>query len=380
MFLVSVMVLFLFVACGQFPSESAPTMSVPTQTPFLTNTPRSTNTALSPTIPATATLSPSLASVRIVFTYEEKLWLWQGGTAQPLTSVNDGASINISDDGEIIAFTRDGLWVINSDGRNERLLLGDEVFGQIEPKAPGVELDDFDWVPNTYTLLFNTILTDGRGLSPTDDLYMVDAETMQWKLLRKPGEGGKFFFSPDGQRVAMTTPTQIRLMNIDGSNYHVVMNYSVPFPSDYAYYAAPNWAADSQSLTVPIPPEDFYYTVTTSPTLVWQLPVDGTPPTIISELPPGDSGYDNRIWSPEKQHFAFWFEGAYHLDTDGVVLNPLTEIGASERRFAWIDEAHFLYYLSNCNLRLGTIGEPSISLNNMQTADKYCSSAYDYAR
>lgn len=382
LFLVGVTMLFLLVACGQFPSESVTTLSVPTQTPLPTNTPHPTTTVLSLTIPATATLSPSLASTRIAFTYEKKLWLWQNGTAQPLTSVNDGASINISGDGEIIAFTRDGLWVIDSDGRNERLLLGNEAFRQMEPKDPGVELHDFDWVPNTHMLLFNTILSDVRGLSPTDDLYIVDAETMQWKLLRRPGEGGKFFVAPDGQRVAMTTPTQIRLMNLDGSNYHVVMEYSVPFPSDYAYYAAPKWAPDSQSLTVPIPPEDFYYTATTSPTVVWRLPIDGTRPTIISKLPAGDSGYDNRIWSPNNQHFAVWLDetATYHLDTDGTDLNPLTEVGSSRQQFAWIDETHFLYYLSRCNLRLGTIGALSISINSSAKADTDCSSKFDFVK
>lgn len=382
LFLVSVGLLVQLVACGQLPGESVPTSLavIVTQTPYFTDMPYPTMTSLSPTNSPTPTLSSSLASVRIAFTYDGKLWLWQNGTTQPLTSVNDGASVNISDDGEMVAFTRDGLWVINSDGSNEHLLLGDEDFKQMEPKDPGVELHDFDWVPNTHMFLFNTIVADGRGLSPTDDLYMTDAETPQWTMLRRPGEGGRFFISPDGQRVAMTTPTQIRLMNIDGTNYHVVMEYSVPFPSDYAYYAAPNWEPDSQSLTIPIPPEDFYYTVTTSPTVIWRLPIDGTAPTIISQLPPGDSGYDKKIWTPDKQHFALWFEGAYHLDTDGTFLNPLTEIGASERRFAWIDETHFIYYLSNCDLRLGTIGVSSLPLNNVQTANQYCSSNYDYAK
>lgn len=383
MLLVSVGVLLQLVACGQMPNVTVvPTLSVTTKTPYPSLTPDPTNALVVPAISPTSTLSSSLATVRIAYIYEGKLWLWQNGTARPLTSVKDGSSVNISDDGEVIAFTRDGLWVVNSDGSNERVLLGDEDFRRMEPKDPGVELHDFDWIPNTQRLLFNTILSDGRGMSPTDDLYVADAETLQWKLLRKPGEGGKFFISPDGQRVAITTPTQIRLMDIDGSNYHTVMDYSVPFPSDYAYYAAPTWSPDSHFLTVPIPPKDFYYTVTTSPTVVWRLPVDGTPPTITSQLPVGDSGYDNRIWSPNRQHYAVWLDetATYHLDTDGTVLNPLTEVDSSRGRFAWIDETHFLYYLSKCNLRLGTIGATSISINSRQTVDEFCTSAYDFAK
>lgn len=382
LFLVSFASLFPLISCRQLPGESVPTLIASTLTPFLTNTPYPTITSLSPTASPTATLSASLASVRIAFTYEGKLWLWQNGIASPLTSINDNASVNISDDGKIIAFTRDGLWVINSDGSNERLLLGDEDFRQMEPKDPGVALHDFDWVPNTHMLLFNTILSDDRGLSPTDDLYIVDAETLQWKMLRKPAEGGKFFVSPDGQRVAMTTPTQIRLMNMDGSHYHVVMDYSVPFPSDYAYYAVPTWSPDSQFLTVPIPPEDFYYTVTTSPTVVWRLPVDGTPPTIISQLPAGESGYDTRIWSTNRQHFAIWLDetASYHLDTDGTVLNPLTEAGSSRHQFAWVDETHFIYYLNRCDLRVGTIGASSISIRDASTDDIGCSSKFDFAK
>ena len=375
LFLINIGIFLLLVACGQLSSEMVPTLVITTKTPYPTLTHY-------PTISPTPTLSASLASVRIAFTYDGKLWFWQNGIAQALTSVNEGASINLSGDGKVIAFTRDGLWVINSDGSDERLLLGNEDFKQIEPKDPGVELHNFDWIPNTHRLLFDTILSDGRGMSPTDDLYVVDAETLQWKLLRKPGEGGKFFISPDGQRVAITTPTQICLMDIDGINYHVVMDYSVPFPSDYAYYAAPTWSPDSQFLTVPIPPEDFYYTATTSPTVVWRLPVDGTPPTIISQLPAGESGYDNRIWSPSRQHFAIWLDetATYHLDTDGTALNALTEEGSSRRQFAWIDEMHFIYYLSRCQLRLGTIGTSSISIYASAEADVNCSSMFDFVK
>jgi len=250
-------------------------------------------------------------------------------------------------------------------------------FESMEPKDPGVVLNQFDWIPGTHRLLFNTIVLTDYGRRATDDLYFLDADTRRWTLLRQPGEGGKFDVSTDSQRVVMTTPSQISLMKVDGSDYRVMLTYTVPYPSEVAYYAQPVWAADSKSLTVAIPPEDFYYG-TTSPTNIWRLPIDGSAPEIVSQLSAGDSGDDARIWSPDKKYYAIQSGDKYYLGMDGADLEPLTESSSIFGWFSWIDESHFLY-IGPCELRLGTIGAHSILIADLRTTDD-CISSYDFVK
>src|SRR5262250_2158238 len=63
-----------------FPSVTAPTTSLPTE------------------VPPTPTLSPALASLRIAFGYDHKLWLWQNAIPRPLTGLESHALFKISDD------------------------------------------------------------------------------------------------------------------------------------------------------------------------------------------------------------------------------------------------------------------------------------------
>lgn len=356
--------------------------ALPTSTPYpsVTASPSPSPTPTPTSFPTTPlpspTLSSSLSSLRIAFTYDKQLWLWNKGTMRPLTNLEGYARVNFSDDGNLIAFARDGeLWIINSDGSNERVLASADDFKSMEPRDPGVGLSQFDWIPGTHTLMFNTILLADYGLTYTNDLYMANADTLQWKMLRQPGEAGRFIFSPDGKRVVMVTPSKISLMKVDGSDYRTVLGYTVPYPSEAAYYAKPVWESDSQSLTVAIPPEDFYYG-TKSSTNIWRLPVDGTPPEIISQLPVGDSGDDPRIWSPDKEHYAIQTGDRYYLGSNGEILEPLTEPSFIFGWFSWIDESHFLY-IGPCDLRLGTIGAPSILIVDLSTTED-CISSYDF--
>lgn len=374
--IIGILLLFQSLACGLFSKGVDVPLPTPSSTIWATSTVQPTSSlTTTPTMISTPTLSPSLASLRVVSSYDKQLWLWQNGTARSLTAVGEYTEAYISDDGERIAFSEDGLRVINSDGSNERLLVGPNDFKSMEPKDPGVNLHQFGWLPGTHKLLFNTRLMADYGLWYTNDLYVANADTLQWKALRKPEEGGKFSIAPDGQSVALITPNQISVMNIDGSHYRVLLNYNVPFPSEVAFYARPTWEPDSQSLTVPIPPEDFFYQ-TTSPTIVWRLPVDGMPPTVLAQLTVGDSGEDPRLWSPNKEHFVLWLEDDYYLD--GAESKPLTEKSALENSFAWVDETHFLYR-AYCGLWLGAPGEPGIEILASNVKDG-CVSNYDFTK
>jgi hypothetical protein len=338
-----------------------PSETVTLPPPTATHTPNP-----SPTIPLpTPTLSPSLTSLQIAFVDDDRqIWLWENETIRPLTNSNlEGyVQVKISDDGSLIAFSSNSeLWVINSDGSNERLLVSADVFQSLEPRDPGVGLSQFDWISGTHTLMFNTILLYDFGLAYTDDLYRVNADTLRWKMLRQPGEGGKFIFSPDGKRVLLVTPHTISLMQVDGSDYRNMLEYYVETDSEYHYYAKPVWEPDSQSLIVAIPPNAYSDRPTIS---IWRLYVDSTPSEIISQFQVGEGVDDPKYWhwSPDMEHYATFSDDdhRFYLASNRVILESLTE-PTSSIWFSWIDETHF-FYRGYCSLRLGTIGAPSITI------------------
>jgi hypothetical protein len=90
-----------------------------------------------------------------------------------------------------------------------------------------------------------------------DDFNLVDADTglLSYQLLA--GWGGEFFISPEGDQVAFSTPTNVILANLDGSNWRSVFVYDLVITySDYRYYAAPVWSPDGSYLLMALPPTD----------------------------------------------------------------------------------------------------------------------------
>ena len=107
----------------------------------------------------------------------------------------------------------------------------------------------------------------------------MDAESGEISLLLKAGEGGNFYYSPDGQQIALVTPEDISLINANLSNrrgsvleYIPVITYS-----EYLYYAEPAWSPDSSHLLVDIPPEDPMKQPPDSHS-IFRIPADGSQP------------------------------------------------------------------------------------------------------
>jgi len=371
------------------------------------------------------TLPPSLSSLRVVYSDGQNIWLWQNGIASLLTTIEGYTGIKLSDDGAMIAFKRAGLlWVINSDGTGERMLVSSENLETIEPTTSDSRLlvSQFDWVPHTHTLLFDTSFS-GYGVSYRDDLHVVNADTMEWKVLRDAGEGGSFLISPNGSQVVMVTPSEISIMDITGANYRSLQKYSqIDTSSEYAEYVDPVWLADSQSLIVDIPPRDYKYNPATALNVIWQLFVNGSPPIQLSQFParhryvfspdlsrlaynelknnllethiantdgsedilyhPGlDMGFAE--WSPDSEYFILIsrYSRQYFLGHVGDEPMLLTEQDSQD--FLWIDELHFLYKNIRdgaCELRLGTLGKPSVLLTTFTLASYSCFGPYDFVQ
>ncbi|MCB0223903.1 MAG: hypothetical protein KDI02_09450 [Anaerolineae bacterium] len=396
------------------PSETVKSpVQIPTST--LTVTP-----AITPTVLA---IDSSIAKrLSIAFISNGQIGLWHNGTTRRLHNAHpadDGwGRVALADDGQMIAFVSQGaLWAINSDGTHERRLVSAADFKSMPPLDPGVSLLQFDWAPNTHKLLFNTRLNTSYGLNFADDLYLVDADTQQWVNLLPPNQGGDFHFSPDGRKVALVSPSQIRLMDADGRNARTLLDFpAVSTASEFSHYPLPVWSPTSDSLRLALLHPDAVYD-STLPTTIWHLPVDGTKPFTISKISTqgiyispnlthiayprfitpastygdfplvelhladidgsndfvyasGKVGFVN--WLPDSDHFVFWQE----RDNDfyrGQISNKkailLAKIWFLE--LPWIDESHFLFYdgVEPYGLKLGTVGHPALLLIEPPVAD-----------
>ena len=406
-------------------TEPVVVLRTPSSTPFpttmFTMTPSRT-----PVPSSSPTFPPSLSYLQVVYSDRKNVWLWQNGVASLLTTIEGYTHLKLSDDGKLVAFKRDGLlWVINSDGTGERLVVSSENLETIEPATSESRLFvfQFDWVPNTHNLLFNTTFS-GYGVSHRDDLHIVNADTLERKALREASEGGVFLISPNGKQVATVTPHEISLMDIDGTQYRSLLKYSqIDTGSEYFYYADPIWFPDSQSLIVDIPPPD-YNDNPTARKVIWHLFVDGSSPIQVSQFPaqyrsvfspdvsrlaynelrndviethianidgsedliyqPGiDMSFE--AWSPDLVFFILIsrYSRQYVLAHVGTEPMPLTEQDSQD--FLWIDDLYFLYktiHNGACELRLGTIGKPSVLLATfaLDPTSTYCFSPYDFVQ
>src|SRR6266508_5588257 len=129
-------------------------LSAPSPTKIFTETPSQTPEPL-----PSSTLLPSLVALRVVYSDGKNVWLWQSNGANLLTTIEDYTEVKLSADGEMVALQRNGqLWVINSDGTGERLLISSDTLKVIEPESSETTLvvDRFEWVPDTHNLLFST--------------------------------------------------------------------------------------------------------------------------------------------------------------------------------------------------------------------------------
>lgn len=276
----------------------AATTQAPPASP--TSTPEATPTAAPTQEPAETPLGVDLA-IQVAYIKAGDVWLWDpAGGARQLTSTGQDTAVRLSDDGQLVAFTRQlddfrsELWAVNTDGSNEHALITAGELDQLEvqdrqPTARGIVPYQFDWVPGTHTVAFNTRQShEGLGQLLSDDLRLVDADvqfdTLEQITLLPSGEGGDFYFSPDGRLLALTTPDSIDLMTVAGSDRRRVLEYErVTTYSEYLYYARPVWSPDSSYLLVATPPSD-PLADPAQPTTLWEIPAAGGEARQLSQL------------------------------------------------------------------------------------------------
>ena len=355
-------------AATLFAQTMAPTL---TATAVPTNTPKPTPTPL----PFRA-----LEGLRVAYTTSDgNLYVRDSGKpAIQLTSNVANRRPLFSDDGQKIVFYRgeNELCVIGADGSGEQTLITLEllsVFGERYNESTGPA--SLAFIPGTHSLIFNTGSTIGFGAlypHPNKDLVFVDSDTGEIRQLRAPDQGGNFFVSPDGKKIAVQTIDHIDVIDTHGRLLHRNLVTHSPIDDYYGiWWAFVYWKQDSSELIVAatdIPPGvglPVLYTVR-------RYPLDGHP-SVEVPLNPQPEGYALSI-SPDGN----WIVYGYSLGpldattTTGIYLGNLKErtsqllytppVGAvspldlPSSYHGWSpDSLHFILEGYNTNLYVGNI-------------------------
>jgi hypothetical protein len=261
----------------------------------------STATPVSLPTESVSTAVPPLPAGTLVvpFVKDGNTQAWDEVTRQARTIVDTGdvVSVTASEDGQVIAFTRrswvgdvsDGyeqfaLWAMNRDGGNPRELVSPQELRQrISPnERESSNFYQLGWVPGSHQLLFSgtKYIVQAEGLSHAipQGVYLVDTDKGPVTVLAEAAENLRFVPSPDGQQVALLSPTGVSFINTDGSNRRQdVLAYpaaGVPGP----LFPTGVWARDSHAFVMTgsfAEDPDFNVNFT-----IWRIPVpiDGSSP------------------------------------------------------------------------------------------------------
>jgi hypothetical protein len=281
-----------------------PTESLPTANP-------------SPGVPPVPT-----GMIEVAFVKDGNIQVWDEATQQTRTIVNTGDvfSVTTSDDGQMIAFTRgswvgdvlDGyeqfaLWAMNRDGGNPRELISAQDLRQrINPsERESSNFYQLSWVPQSHQLIFSgtKYIVQGEGLSHAvpQGAYLVDTDKGSVNMLAEAAENLRFLPSPDGNQIALMSPSDVGFVNADGSNRRQdVLTYT---EAGLAYPLFPRgaWTQDSRAFVMTGSFErDPSYNVEFT---IWRLPVDGSSPEALATISGSDPNSVN--FSPDGKSVSF---------------------------------------------------------------------------
>jgi hypothetical protein len=239
------------------------------------------------------------------------LWLWnEGEGAKRLPTSSSIKQVSISDDGRIIAFTRqldeyhEELWGVNADGDDEHLLVSAEDLARLDgtPDALGIIPWGIQWEPGTHHLIFFTYpIFHALWVYEPSTPWMVDADN--GNITAAPYHGGAIVYSPDGNHVAIFDSRQINLSRTDGSDRRerILPSYHGIGLGESFYNPIPAWSEDSSSILVGLPDQTDIFSSNSTVT-GWRVPVAGTPEKIgqWKAFAPSVS------FSPDQNFMAYW--------------------------------------------------------------------------
>ncbi len=338
----------------------------------------------SPTpLPSATPLPPALAAAQghaLIYVGGGNLFAWTlADGSRLLDDSGDVLEARISPDGQWIAYVRAqdyrdySLWAVRADGTGERQLFSPGDFAALadDPYTVAVAPDQVEWAPGARTLAFSTRpVYDGPGHLLNNDLWLVDVEQGSVpQLLLAKKQGGKFYFSPDGQQIAVSQPDRIDVMNLDGGGRRELFRYQkVLTYSEYQYYVQPQWSPDGAFLRVIVPPRD-PLAEPPEPTSIWTIPVGGGEPLQNLSLPVNFIGQAEL--SPDLQWVGFMQREQVGAVTQ-MDLHLVQVQGGADTRYKtnvkgvvdWApDSKHFTYEVGESFVpQLGALGAEPVPL------------------
>jgi hypothetical protein len=269
-----------------------------------TETPGSLPTeSLSTEMPSPSEPPAPTGMLEVAFVKDGNLQVWDEATQQTRTIVNTGDvfTVTVSDDGQMIAFTRgswvgdvsDGyeqfsLWAMDRAGGNPRELVSAQDLRQrLDPgERESSNFFQLSWVPQSHQLIFSgtKYIAQAEGLSHAvpQGVYLVDTDNGPVTVLAEAAENFRFLPSPDGTQIALMSPSATSFINTDGSDRRQdVLTYAEVgltgplFPTGV-------WTQDSSAFVMTGSFEmDPEYNISFT---IWRLPLDGSSPEALASF------------------------------------------------------------------------------------------------
>ena len=360
-----------------FVRETNTALSKPTSTsvpPSFTNTPPfSTPTFISAPLPRDLT---------VTYIVEDELWAWKQNTSQLLLQGENIFAPQISDDGQWVLFRKrtrpsdwsirpfEELWVVRTDGSELNRLLGPDDLVALTGDEAALFIYDVDWIPGSHKILFNTekVIQGPPGSIPLFDLYSLELSGEATQLV-EAGSGGKFYISPTGTHVALTTNSRIAVLDLENNKQRTLFEFEpLLIPTEGTFTTRVSWDSQGLFLMTVIHPSKMYYSdYAGEPTQVWRLFVNGQT-ELITEFQPFIP-HTGVIFSPDLQYFFYLYPGNSCVKSGMLTLYDIASgegypLFCSHRLPQWVpDNEHFIYSLETW--QLGSISDDSNQVLDM---------------
>lgn len=278
----------------------------------------------------------------VVFVEDGNLLVWDQATGQDQTIIDSGDVIRVelSDDGQLVAFLRrsffvaggydnneqSSLWVVGLDGSNPRELVS---AAQLRQLVDAAEVDSINfprlaWIPNTHRLLYSGNTYDAHGYgegahTALKGVYLIDADAGVLRELMPAEQSAHFIPSPDGQQVVLVNTTGLSFFDVESGARRLDFP-AAPVVGDMGWFTnAGVWTEDSSAFVINalVEPSN------TGPSdyELWRVPVDGAPAARLISF---SAGTGSVVYAPDGSSAAM-LRSASMVGPSVWVMVPLPE-------------------------------------------------------
>jgi dipeptidyl aminopeptidase/acylaminoacyl peptidase len=240
----------------------------------------------------------------VAFVEDGNIQVWEevSGAVETIFHGGDVIAVTMSADGQVVAFLRrsvvsrseidwyeqSALWAVDPDGGNARQLVSAEAL-RTALNASDTDSTNFpqlEWIPGTHRLLYSgwryLVQAEGESHAIPEGLFLVDTDSGASTVIVPPGGNYRFAPSPDGQQVALLSPTGLGFVNADGSGLR-------PDVLTFGQAGAPGplfptgvWTQDSRAFLIT---GSFDWDLASGTNFtIWRVPADGSPSDPLADI------------------------------------------------------------------------------------------------